>query len=723
MAKPAPRASLLRWARRWPPYALSGLTVSLGVGLVQFTTGALASSAFSHAAGLGALLASFPHLTGRAVPTFWRTLVGGLLAALGTLIVASLAEHQWLRGGAVALISFAALMAMAWGKRASPIVFSVTIAVIFSIARPSSHDALAVAGAGACGVVLYAFWAFGSAKLLEPRYRTLAVFGALEAGAALLRARSAMLSQAPSEPDEGSAARFDQLSDEVRLAQALQTARDLVYPVALSPAGGLQTSILARVAELREVVLTSRLDLDLLGHDHAARFVRARLALGLRKLSESLQHLALAQREGTDPGPLDETPGAELPDLMEATSLIEKDDPRARLLPLIIARLRYLNDELEAIRALLRGDAARTSLRPDELPQYLTDHDTWPLRVVREHLSMRSPVLRHALRSALALTSVYFLAYALPWATRPYWLLLSVAVVLRGTLDDTLSRRNARVLGTAVGCVLVALLVPVVAMPWLELAFVAAVGVSHAFVNVRYLLTAIAATIMALLQAHFAAPSTTALVVERLADTVIGATFAWAFSYVLPSWERRSLPMAVERALEALRAYSASALKLQGVVRAEQRLARQRAYDALEVVAAALRRSAAEPKRVRPPVKELVSTLDHAQRLMAHLSSLRSLLEHRSERLAVGEAQAALTEARQVIDERLSLSSRVKSQEVEQPYGELPGAPIEQEPMPWLRRRLNASIHDASEAGATARLALAALAGLAVSPRVEPPSS
>ncbi len=170
----------------------------------------------------------------------------------------------------------------------------------------------------------------------------------------------------------------------------------------------------------------------------------------------------------------------------------------------------------------------------------------------------------------------------------------------------------------------------------------------------------------------------------------------------------------------ALRVYSASALQLKGVVRAEQRLARQRAYDALEVVAAALRRSAAEPKRVRPPVKELVNTLDHAQRLMAHLSSLRSLLEHRSARLAADEAQAALARAHQVIEEHLSLSSRVKPQEVEQPYGDLPGAPIDQEPMPWLRRRLDASIHDASEAGASARVALAELGASARTESVSP---
>ena len=37
------------------------------------------------------------------------------------------------------------------------------------------------------------------------------------------------------------------------------------------------------------------------------------------------------------------------------------------------------------------------------------------------------------------------------------------------------------------------------------------------------------------------------MVVERVIDTVLGAGIAWAFSYVLPSWEREQLPRLVRR--------------------------------------------------------------------------------------------------------------------------------------------------------------------------------
>jgi uncharacterized membrane protein YccC len=200
------------------------------------------------------------------------------------------------------------------------------------------------------------------------------------------------------------------------------------------------------------------------------------------------------------------------------------------------------------------------------------------------------------------------------------------------------------------------------------------------------------------------------LIIERLLDTVIGALFAWGFSYVLPSWERRSLPGALDRAVAALSAYTKLALVTGSAARSEQRLARQRAYDALAVVAAALQRSAAEPRHVRPPVKLLVTTLEHSQRLMAHLSSLRALLERRGIALPRVETHTALSAASQAIEARLSLDRASSENLGERSPLEPPPFTADENPLPWLVRRLDASIDDAALAGIAAREALTELA-------------
>jgi len=99
----------------------------------------------------------------------------------------------------------------------------------------------------------------------------------------------------------------------------------------------------------------------------------------------------------------------------------------------------------------------------------------WPLAALRAQLNTRSPTFRHAVRMSLALGSAYFIGLVLPWASHPHWLVLSVGVVLRGNLEQTLSRRNDRVLGTMIGCLLVLVLAQFGA-PWLStLAFLVAV--------------------------------------------------------------------------------------------------------------------------------------------------------------------------------------------------------------------------------------------------------
>src|SRR4030095_1619780 len=123
----------------------------------------------------------------------------------------------------------------------------------------------------------------------------------------------------------------------------------------------------------------------------------------------------------------------------------------------------------------------------------------------------------------------------------------------------------------------------------------------------------VAATVLGLVQAHMlnVGVSTAFALVERVADTVIGAALAWASCYVLPSWERNQIPNLVMRVLAAQARHARLALGL-GQLRAveaspelEWRLARREAYDSLSALVQATQRSLSEPRAVRPPLQAL----------------------------------------------------------------------------------------------------------------------
>ena len=198
--------------------------------------------------------------------------------------------------------------------------------------------------------------------------------------------------------------------------------------------------------------------------------------------------------------------------------------------------------------------------------------------------------------------------------------------------------------------------------PWLaSLIFLGAVGVAHAFVNVRYMVTSAAGAVMALLQSHLVDPASGLAVYERLADTVLGALLAWGFSYVLPSWEQRRVSQLGRRVLQSLSALTPHALHLPDDANAELdlRLARREVYDALDAVAAAAQRTRVEPERVRVPLYALATLLMHSHALLAQLAAVKTLLQRRQRDLDRPATEAALQAAVAEVQRRLSAPPRV----------------------------------------------------------------
>ena len=61
---------------------------------------------------------------------------------------------------------------------------------------------------------------------------------------------------------------------------------------------------------------------------------------------------------------------------------------------------------------------------------------------------------------------------------------------------------------------------------------------------------------------------------ERIGDTFLGALLAWSFSYVLPLWEKKSVPEAIARVLRELRDYAKHSLRAGSGDAVEERMAR-----------------------------------------------------------------------------------------------------------------------------------------------------
>lgn len=686
--------------RHWPAHWWNGLTVAIGVMLVQVIVSCLAPAGYEHIASqlamACAICASLADLPGVISRNRKRVATGGAMSLLAVAAVAVLHPYRPAIGLLVAVLAFGGAMLLSWGLRAGPVSFAPILAMVFALAWPQ-QPLLVVLASGASGIVLYLLWSLLSSALLQQRFRRLSLAEALRGLAQLLSARAELLGS-------GGAAHAmkDWLGNEAQLAEMLQTARDQLFPHAEQDPRS--AAVLLHVVELRDLMLASRLDLELLGEDPVGQRMRAALVERLKSLAgllEEYRNAVLDERAPASHG----VPSIEWEDL-------SAQDPRRRLQLVLQDRLSHLDGEVLAIGRALDDShpLPAMALDPKQLQHFVTP-EGWPMGLLKAQLHLDSPVLRHALRSALALSAAYYIALALPWASHPHWLVLSVAVVLRGSLDQTLERRNMRVLGTVIGCGLLVLLTQFQSLVVTIIALQLAVGIAHAFVTRRYLITAIAATVLALLQSHLADPTHAMAISERLADTVLGAVLAWAFSYVLPAWERRNLPRAVKRARGALQQYAMQAMtaEMTPAGALAQRMARRQAYDALAALSAAIQRSAAEPRRVRPPLRELLAMLDHGYRLMAHLSMMRQSLLRRAQDL-VGDTIEEMPEAAKRLQRALAGKEPVPhAVQALQDWSLLPEVGPLEDLRPWMRRRLQVSLDDAARAGQAAEAALEAM--------------
>jgi len=688
-------------------YVTNGLSAALGLllisGGVQFFLGDLAAAA----ASVGVVVCIPPDSPAPKRGKFWQLLPAALIG-LPLFFAAQMLHAAPVRLGLLLVpATFIAFLAAAWGKRGLPISISIMFSMIFSMAVPHADEASALVSSGyfLLGAGLYLAYATLANAVLNARYRVQLLADSLLSLARLMRTQARQFAPEGAEGGGHDKPLIGQLlQQQAALADQLQAARDLILEAPRTPRRQQLAGLLLQVLELRDHLLASELDLDALKAHPGHAPVLTVLSDVLGSLANEVEELADALFGGRRPASF----ASRRPELAalrlsgEASAVPEGAAPSLAVLARGLAnRVGYIDDETLRLVALARGEAEPDLALVRATWQMFVSPTDWSWRPVATLWHWDAPPLRHAIRAALAIGIAYAISLALPWGTHDYWILLTIVVVLRGSLAQTLERRNSRVAGTLLGCLLAgALLSAHPPLPVLLLIVTLAQAIAHAFAVRRYLVTAVAATVLGLLQAHMihAGASPAFELVERMADTLLGVAIAWAFAYVLPSWERHQIPALVTRALAAQARHARVSLglgQLQAVDNAPElawRLARREAYDSLSALVQATQRSLSEPRAVRPPLEPLGRLLAHSYQLLAQLSTIKTMLLMRRGRLNPEQISAPLQQSADAIEALLT------AREVEAPAA--PGAvaspgpvplsdPFEQDLSPWVLRRLH----------------------------------
>ena len=690
----------------------NGLSVAVAMllisSLVHFFFGQFAAAA----ATVGVIVVTPPDRPAPKRGKFWKLLPAALIGPPIFLAGQLLQGHTFLLGGFLILITAIAFLGGAWGNRGLPISISVMLAMIFSIAVPSHGnygDALLVSLYVALGSGLFLVYATLANTLLNRRYRVQMLADTLLKLANLMRTQAIQFVRETTSGQDGSAPLIGQLMcEQAVLADHLQVARNILLESPNTVERQKLAGILMQVLEMRDHLLACVLDLDTLQAYPGSVPLLSELCAVMNTLASEVDQLADALLIGRQPPVF-----ASLRPTLASLRCSDDDDSPAPVAGIPVSvlsrgmanRVGHINDEVFRMIALARGEAE---------PDLVVVRAAWRLFVTPAdwswepfvHLWHRNaPPLRHAIRASLAVAAGYAFALFLPWAAHINWILLTIVVVLRGSLAQTVERRNSRVAGTLIGCLLAGAILFVSPSSLLLLVVVTlAQGVSHAFAVRRYVITAAAASVLCLIQTYMlnAGSSPVFDAAERVADTLIGVAIAWGFSYVLPTWERTQIPSMIKRTLAAQARHAQLALgllQLQSVDNEPElqwRLARREAYDSLSALVQATMRSLLEPRAFRPPLVHLERLLAHSYQLLAQLTAVKTLLLLCRDRLRIEQIRDPLLGAAESIGTALSGDSAASDEDDREDNSvqaqlQLPD-PFENDLSPWLLRRLDLAV-------------------------------
>ncbi|KAB8062270.1 FUSC family protein [Janthinobacterium sp. FT14W] len=628
-------------------YFYLGLRVAIGLVGLALLTQEISDSNTAMTVCIGALCTTLMDMPSPLRHKFNEMLASVLLCSAVTLLISLCGPVHWLLLTVLVLVSFLASMMVVYGKKSMPLQLAALFIMTMSMEHQMTwQQSFHHAGLFMLGGLIYLAYAMAIAWVLRHRIKQQVLAEALFELAAYIDIKADFYDT-----------RFnltEQFNKLVRhqsiLADRQQASRDLILRSHKNSKDAIVVQVHVCMLDLYELILSTHTDYALLRQHLADSDVLKSLHDLAYKAARDIESVAYAvTRKRASYAQI--SYDKEWADIEgEIARLHAKGDSAQEAL----ATLRAQRNKIRAILKMIADLHLASQKVYDNVPFWsgadmapFLSQQKYELKTLLSNLRLDSPVFRFALRVSMAISVGLAIGHWLPYAAHSYWIVLTIVIILRPTFSMTRQRRADRIIGTIIGCVITAIVIRfvhsnIVLMAILFLSIVA----TPTFIYLRYRYTAIAVSLMILLQMHLVAPSNPNLVSERLIDTLIGAFVATVFSFVLANWEYQSLPRLVRQVLNVNLSYMQASFELlQGKCFDDfaYRIERKRLMDSLAALSSALVRMLDEPASKQRAVEDINLFIVQNYLLVAHVAALRSILGRHASQLPVAPVNALLS--------------------------------------------------------------------------------
>ncbi len=210
----------------------------------------------------------------------------------------------------------------------------------------------------------------------------------------------------------------------------------------------------------------------------------------------------------------------------------------------IIKNVERMSMQVEDLQVYSSYDKSIVTRKPGHLPNenYAEKNDI-RFSLLINNLSFASNIFRHSIRVALALVVGLAVARSLAIG-HGYWVLLTIAVILKPAYSLTKQRNKDRILGTVLGLLLAFLILLLAPGKYVLLALIIFfMLISFTFLRTNYFVNVLFMTAFIILFFFISFPANIgSLLVDRFIDTLIGSGIALIASlFIVPVWEKQEI--------------------------------------------------------------------------------------------------------------------------------------------------------------------------------------
>ncbi len=414
--------------------------------------------------------------------------------------------------------------------------------------------------------------------------------------------------------------------------------------------------------DLFESITATYYDYAMLRQQYADTGVLEKMAASLKRSANELDNIGIAIQSNTAfTRSFDYD--SEIVSLKEEINSLEQRGSQAQVLKKILVNIRTLLNHFNIITRYFNDVDVRTK-RTDH--SHFISHQSLHPKILLDNLSFRSSAFKHSLRVSLACLAGFMVANIISYGHHSYWILLTIAFILKPAFSLTKQRNIQRIIGTLAGGaigVLILIFIPNKIVQFI-LMVLFMLG-TYSFMRIKYLVMVVCTTPYVLILFNLLGGGFIHVAGERLLDTVIACTIAIPFSYFLfPSWEAHQLHSYMLHMLRANKQYLkiiVDALSGKLADQIKYKLSRKEVYVASANLSAAFQRMISEPKSKQANKKQLHQFVVLNHILFSNIASV---------------ATSLLSQKEKTYSRQLSVTSKIALEKLNKALEKFNGSPV-----------------------------------------------